>query len=303
MRATAQGQRIERRRSATPRNLRVHLVPAPSQPPSDASGHSQKAYYNVYVGLHPILFVSALSGSQAPPTPLQLSHDSPSRTLLDRVRRVVHLCGGTPAVQAPQRSRSFDQWRSQWEVREAKGNRSKPARHNQVRPMAPQQGRSIASAPASTNLQRASGPGFLRARHMDSLIHQAGPAGGPRSPRAAARDSQAPIWVARLGSAGMEHIGQGGGRLPRHGPRNKPRSVSRGPRGPGVHSLLPQFDAGCVQARPAAPGNGGGAISTAPAPPCVPHPPVRSSPKLSNGVRRGLYSRLTQFGIRQGTGC
>ncbi|KAJ1202220.1 hypothetical protein NDU88_006021 [Pleurodeles waltl] len=94
----------------------------------------------------------------------------------------------------------------------------------------------------------------------------------------------------------------GWGASPRRGPRNKPRSVSRGPRGPGIHSLLPQFDTQCVQVRPAAPGNGGGAVSTLPAPPRVPHPPVRSSPKLSTGVRQAPYSLLTQFGIRQGTG-
>ncbi|KAJ1151848.1 hypothetical protein NDU88_004627 [Pleurodeles waltl] len=45
--------------------------------------------------------------------------------------------------------------------------------------------------------------------------------------------------VAHLGRpAGLGRYGV----HPRRGSRNKPRSVSRGPRGPGVHSLLPQFD-------------------------------------------------------------
>ncbi|KAJ1202387.1 hypothetical protein NDU88_006187 [Pleurodeles waltl] len=37
-------------------------------------------------------------------------------------------------------------------------------------------------------------------------------------------------------------------------------------------------------------------------PPRVPRPPVRSSPKLFTGARRGPYTPLTQPGVRQGTG-
>ncbi|KAJ1082095.1 hypothetical protein NDU88_002265 [Pleurodeles waltl] len=89
---------------------------------------------------------------------------------------------------------------------------------------------------------------------------------------------------------------------PSRGLHSEPRSVSRGPRGPGVHSLLPPSDIQYIQARATAPGNGGGAVSAFPAPPRVPHPPGQSSPKVSTGVRRGPCSPLTQFGIRQGTG-
>ncbi|KAJ1157933.1 hypothetical protein NDU88_010630 [Pleurodeles waltl] len=68
-------------------------------------------------------------------------------------------------------------------------------------------------------------------------------------------------------------------------PPQQDEERQQGPRGPGDHALLPQFNARRAQARPAPPGNGGGAVSTLPAPPRVPHPPGRSSPRMSKGVK------------------
>ncbi|KAJ1190678.1 hypothetical protein NDU88_007415 [Pleurodeles waltl] len=121
----------------------------------------------------------------------------------------------------------------------------------------------------------------------ESVIRPARAAGGSRTSRAGTR-SQEPIRTGQSGSAGMGHPRQDGGRPPRRSLRNKPRSVSRGPRGPGAHSLLPQSDVWRVQAEAAAPGNGGGSVSSFPVPPRVPHPPGRSSPEVSTGVRQCL---------------
>ncbi|KAJ1195807.1 hypothetical protein NDU88_005075 [Pleurodeles waltl] len=79
--------------------------------------------------------------------------------------------GGTPAVRGPQRSRGLNQWRFQWEIQGTEGTRDDPAWHIQVRPVAPHQGRDVASAPTSSGLQWAPGPGFLRSRPRDSPIH------------------------------------------------------------------------------------------------------------------------------------
>ncbi|KAJ1212830.1 hypothetical protein NDU88_000474 [Pleurodeles waltl] len=225
--------------------------------------------------------------------------------------------GGTPAVRVPWRSHGFSHWRVQWGTG---GTRSEPAQHEQVRPAAPYKGCDVASA--SQDIQRAPGPGFFSACLRDSPIHRAGPAAGPRSPCAAARSSQALLRVALQGPAVTERSAQltspGGGRLQRRGSRSRAiRSLQSGgldDRQPpeterrqdgGVrasHALLLQSSARLDRARPTAPGNGSSAASTLRAPPRVPHPPGRSSPKMCTGGRRDLCTRLSRFGMRQGTG-
>ncbi|KAJ1163257.1 hypothetical protein NDU88_003718 [Pleurodeles waltl] len=139
--------------------------------------------------------------------------------------------GGTPAVQVPQRSRGFNQWRVQLEIWGTGGTRGEPAQHDQVRPAAPHKGRDVASA--SQDLQWAPGPGFFRARLRDSLIHQAGPAGGTRSPRTAARSNHALLRFTRQGPASMELTPQGGGAPPAPRPPQQDEERQQGPQESG----------------------------------------------------------------------
>ncbi|KAJ1181406.1 hypothetical protein NDU88_006613 [Pleurodeles waltl] len=199
--------------------------------------------------------------------------------------------GGTPAVQVPQRSRGLSQWWFQWEARGARRAPRWTRAAQTDKPAAPPQGRVNGFAPASPALLWAPDPGVFRARPRDSSIHQAGLAGEPRSPRAATRGSQTLLRDAQQGPIGTE---PNAGEVPCAAAlRSRPRSASRYSRGPGVHALLLQFDLQRVQGRPAAPCNGGGAVSTCPAPSRAPHSPGRISPRMSTGVRRSPHTRLS----------
>ncbi|KAJ1123918.1 hypothetical protein NDU88_002385 [Pleurodeles waltl] len=136
----------------------------------------------------------------------------------------------------------------------------------------------------------------------DSSIHQAGLAGEPRLPCTATRGSQALLQDAQQGLISTGPIPNVGEVPCAAALRSRPKNASRSSRGPGVHALLLPFELRQVQMRPAAPCNGGGAVSTFPAPSRAPHPPARISPGMSTGVRRNPHTRLSWFEMWQGTG-
>ncbi|KAJ1127356.1 hypothetical protein NDU88_005759 [Pleurodeles waltl] len=241
MRATEQGERVRGGRSTAPRTRRVYRVLAHASP------------LPMHLGIptrHIVMFVLVYSLSHV--LIVRSSNRSASRTRLDPARRVAHHSKGEllwfkfPGVHpAPSYKKPSER------VGRPRGS---TARHSQARPVVPKQGREVATALASTILQQVSGPGFLRTRHMGLMIHQAGAVGG-RSRWALATACGRP----RQSGAFLGHsVGRGQGkahlsvwgRRPSCGLHTETRSVSRGPRGPGVHTLLPPSDVRYVQARP-----------------------------------------------------
>ncbi|KAJ1115029.1 hypothetical protein NDU88_003257 [Pleurodeles waltl] len=114
---------------------------------------------------------------------------------------------------------------------------------------------------------------------------------------------------ARPGRSAARSSPPRGERLQRRGPRTR---ASRSHRSEGaltgaqgdqaIPLLLLPPSARCNQVRPTAPGKGRSAASSFLAPRRAPSPLDRRSSNTCSGGRRDLCTRLSQFGMRQGTG-
>ncbi|KAJ1175808.1 hypothetical protein NDU88_001093 [Pleurodeles waltl] len=135
------------------------------------------------------------------------------------------------------------------------------------------------------------------------------PGAAPARPPAPARRSLRSPSRARPGQSAVRSSPLRGERPRRRGLRSQ---VTRQHRSEGVPAgaqgdranpalLLPP-SARYDQVRPAAPGKGRDAASSSLAPLRAPPPPDRGSSNVCSGGRRDLCTRLSQFGMRQGTG-